>query len=144
MSIHCNPGVPKEVPPGVMEPLLAADPDIVSLEQWWKASHDELKWEYQYINRASEEKRKVHREQFKRTQSSALKALETECHMIQDVHLNRETSAFVLNIVWYTKDTGMKETSAQLTWAGIDWILAFAKQYCALLATPLLVCSSIR
>ncbi|KUJ06358.1 uncharacterized protein LY89DRAFT_678904 [Mollisia scopiformis] len=30
MSIRCNPGAPKEVPREVMDPLLAADPEIVN------------------------------------------------------------------------------------------------------------------
>ncbi len=59
--------------------------------------------------------------QFKCTQSSALRALETEWYTIQNVQSNRETSVFILNVVWYTKDAGMKETSAQLTWAW-NWL----------------------
>jgi len=33
ISIQCNPGAPKEVPRAVMEPLLAADPDIANHER---------------------------------------------------------------------------------------------------------------
>lgn len=56
-------------------------------------------------------------ERFKRTQSSALKALESERYTIQDARNNRETSGFVLNVIRHAKDAGMDSTSAQLTWA---------------------------
>jgi hypothetical protein len=43
MSIRCNPGAPKEVPREVLDPLLAADPDIVDLERRFKESHTQIK-----------------------------------------------------------------------------------------------------
>lgn len=53
---------------------------------------------------------------FKRTQSNAMKALETERYTIQDVRNNHEPSGFVLNVIRHAKDAGMADTSAQLTW----------------------------
>jgi hypothetical protein len=52
MSIRCNPGAPREVPREVMEPLLAADPDITDLERRFKELHTKLKSEYKFIKRA--------------------------------------------------------------------------------------------
>src|SRR5258706_7686605 len=46
MSIRCNPGAPKEVPKEVMDPLIAADPDIADLERRFKESYTQIKWEY--------------------------------------------------------------------------------------------------
>jgi hypothetical protein len=42
-----------------MEPIFAADPDIIDLERRFNASHTELKWEYKFIEQAPE-KRKEH------------------------------------------------------------------------------------
>jgi hypothetical protein len=39
-----------------MKPLLAADPDIVDLEQRFNKLHIELKWEYKFIKRAGRRK----------------------------------------------------------------------------------------
>jgi hypothetical protein len=39
MSIRYNPSAPKEVPPELMERLLAADPEIAVLERQFKESH---------------------------------------------------------------------------------------------------------
>ena len=52
MSIRCNPGAPKEVPKEVMDPLLAADPGIVDLEQRFKDLYTKIKCKYKFIERA--------------------------------------------------------------------------------------------
>jgi hypothetical protein len=53
-------GAPQEVLSAVMEPIFAADPDIIDLERRFNASHTELKWEYKFIEQAPEKKRKEH------------------------------------------------------------------------------------
>ena len=60
MSIRCNPGAPREVPREVMEPLLAADPDITDLERRFKGLHTKLKSEYKFIKRAPKGIREKH------------------------------------------------------------------------------------
>jgi hypothetical protein len=62
MSIRCNPGAPKEVPKEVMDPLLAADPEIVDLEQQFKKSHTQIKAKYKLIKRAPIRIRKKHKD----------------------------------------------------------------------------------
>jgi hypothetical protein len=69
MSIRCNPGAPKEVPNEVMERLFAAHPDIVDLEQRFKALSTEIEWEYKFIKRPPGEKRKEHEDLRKQRRS---------------------------------------------------------------------------
>ncbi|KAH9206214.1 hypothetical protein DL95DRAFT_488166 [Leptodontidium sp. 2 PMI_412] len=52
LSIRCNSGAPRDVPPEVMDPLLAANPDLVDLERQRKALRTKMKWEYKCIKRA--------------------------------------------------------------------------------------------
>ena len=55
MSIRCNPGAPRDVPREVMDPLVAADPDIASLNWRVLVLYRKIKWDYKFINRAPEE-----------------------------------------------------------------------------------------
>jgi hypothetical protein len=52
MSIRRNPGAPKDVPEKVMEPLLAADPDISDLKRRCKDLFAEIKCQHKFINQA--------------------------------------------------------------------------------------------
>ena len=81
MSIRCNPGAPKEVPPEVMARLLAADPEIAVLKRQFKESHTRIKWEYDYINRAPKQIREAHKklgQQLKAATKSLADELEAE------------------------------------------------------------------
>jgi hypothetical protein len=77
MSIRCNPGAPKEVPGEVMDPLLAADPDILDLERRCKALYTKIKWEYKFINWAPKKKAKEYKDLGKQL-TNAKKSLKTE------------------------------------------------------------------
>jgi hypothetical protein len=43
ISIRCNPGAPKDIPPEIMKPLFAADLDIVDLERRFNKLNIEIK-----------------------------------------------------------------------------------------------------
>jgi hypothetical protein len=45
----------------VIDPLLAADPDIVYLERRFNELHTKIKWEYMFIKRAPKKKRIEHK-----------------------------------------------------------------------------------
>lgn len=77
MSIRCNPGAPKEVPRGVIDRLLAADPEIAVLERQFKESHTQIKWGYKFINRAPKEIREAHKKLGQQLKA-ATKSLEDE------------------------------------------------------------------
>jgi Protein of unknown function (DUF3435) len=77
MSIRCNPGAPKDVPPEIMKPLFAADPDIVDLERRFKELYTEIKWEYKYIKRAPKKVGKEY-EDLRKKLKNAKKSLEDE------------------------------------------------------------------
>jgi len=77
ISIRYNPGTLQQVPSKVMEPILAADPDIVDLQQQVKALCTELKWEYKFIKRAPKEKQKAYSDLCKRL-TNAKKSLRAE------------------------------------------------------------------
>jgi hypothetical protein len=77
MSIRCNPGAPKEVPREVLDPLLAADPDIVDLERRFKESHTQIKWEYKFIKRAPKKIKKEH-DDLRKGLTNAKKSLRDE------------------------------------------------------------------
>ena len=77
MSIRCNPGAPKEVPREVMEPLLAADPDITDLARRFKELYTQIKWEYKYINQAPKEIKKEY-EDLRKQLTNAKKSLKDE------------------------------------------------------------------
>jgi hypothetical protein len=77
MSIRCNLGAPKEVLKEVMDSLLAADPDIINLEQQFKESHTQIKGEYRFIKRAPEMIRKEHND-LRKQLKNAKKSLKDE------------------------------------------------------------------
>lgn len=52
ISIQCNLSALKEVLREVLDPLLAADPNIVDLERRFKELHTQIKWEYKFVKRA--------------------------------------------------------------------------------------------
>ena len=58
MSLRCHPG---GVPSELLGQLLAADPEIASLQREFKVLHDQIKTTYGFINRAPEEKRLEHK-----------------------------------------------------------------------------------
>jgi predicted phage-related endonuclease len=82
MSIRCNPGAPNEVPREVMEPLLAADPDIADLERQFKELYTQIKWEYKFIRIAPKKIRKEYDDLWKQL-TNAKKSLKDE---IEDVY----------------------------------------------------------
>jgi hypothetical protein len=77
MSIRCNPGAPKEVPKEVMDPLLAADPDIVDLGRRFKESHTQIKAKYKFIKRAPKRIGKEH-DDLRKQLTNAKKSLKGE------------------------------------------------------------------
>ena len=54
---------------------------------------------------------------FRKTQSSALKALDNERYTVKDARNNKQTSEFVTRIIRHAKDADIMTTSAQLTYA---------------------------
>jgi hypothetical protein len=46
MSIRCNPGAPRYIPGEVMDPLVAADPEIASLKRCFQVLYNKIKWDY--------------------------------------------------------------------------------------------------
>jgi hypothetical protein len=60
MSLRCHPGAPSGVPSELLRQLLAADPEIASLEREVNELHDQLKATYRFIKRAPEEKKREH------------------------------------------------------------------------------------
>lgn len=77
MSIRCNPGAPRDVPKEVMDPLLAADPDIVDLEHRVKGLYTKIKWEYKFIKRAPKKIREEYKDLSKQL-TNATKSLKDE------------------------------------------------------------------
>lgn len=51
MSIRCNPGIPKEVPPAVLR-ALPPDPDIADLERRYTTMFQQLRHRYKFVKRA--------------------------------------------------------------------------------------------
>jgi hypothetical protein len=82
MSIRYNFGALKEVLNEVMDYLLVTDLDIVDLEWRFKALYTEIKWEYKFIKRAPEKKRKELDDLYKQV-TNTKKSLRTE---IEDVY----------------------------------------------------------
>ena len=77
MSIRCNPGAPKGVPSEVIKPLLAADPDLVDLEQRFTALRTKLKRKYKFIRRAPKKKWTEHKD-LRKQLTNAKKNLRTD------------------------------------------------------------------
>ena len=69
-------------------------------------------------------------QQFKWTQSNAMKTLEVKHYTIQNIQNNHESSEFVLNVIWHAKNAEMINVSAQLTWIWNCLNISFHKSIC--------------
>jgi hypothetical protein len=79
MSLCCHPGAPSGVPSQLLRQLLAADPEIASLEREINELHDQLKAIYRFIKRAPEEKKHKHQhlqQQLKNAKKSLIDKLD--------------------------------------------------------------------
>ena len=62
MSIYCNPDALNKVSCEMMKKLLTSDPNIMDLQQWFKALQTKLKQKYQFIKWALTKTWKEHQD----------------------------------------------------------------------------------
>ena len=86
-------------------------------QDWWIGTLSDVEREYVREGHGLERWERFLFRRFKRTQSSALKALEEDHYTIDDARQGRETAQFVSAVVRNAKDAGISTTSAQLTFA---------------------------
>ena len=77
MSIRCNPSAFRDVPSEVMDPLLATDPEIVSLKRRVQVLYTKIKWDYKFIKQAPKKTQLEYRDLCKQV-TNAMKSLKDE------------------------------------------------------------------
>ena len=86
-------------------------------QEWYIGQLTDMEREYIKEGHGVDRWKRMLLRRFKKTQSSALKALEAESYSLSDIRSGRHTSSYVTTVIRAARDAGLEEVSAQLTWA---------------------------